>query len=302
MEVDTEAVPVKVAPEGSDESKEWGDFIIHGRDGTINLSKELYNGKGTIAFKEKNGENSEDRGDWPVELLLVYKQLVELRRAMNFYFFVDGVMKDDVREVSICLKESGLDFVQLFDLCEALGDKSIAYYCTYYIDIPIQNEIDGTVMLPLVYFRHYNGEFYSDVLLTMIEIGEGGLHFDEEIPLINSKKFDLEFYTEFCKLRTRLNGRLFETQNKILDVVRTFLDKYSFEVIGQAIKFGDYLGDSRKDNTKFIDMELHPMSDALGCYVASLIGTSEEFDTVNKVVTRVNKPATSLLRISEEDS
>jgi len=303
MEVDSEAVPVKVAPEGADEgSTVWGDFIIHGRDGTISLSKELFNGEGTIDFTTNSKENSEARGDWPTELLLVYKQLVELRRAMNFYFFIDGVMKDDVSEISVSLKEGGLDFLQLFYLCETLKDTSIAYYSTYYIEAPLQTSVDGTVMMPLVYLRHYNGQFYAEVIATMLDDDEGGFSFDEEIPLINAKKFDLEFYMKFCKLRTKLNGKLFENDYKILDIVKTFLDKYSYQTIGQAIKFGDFIGDSNKDGTKYTEMELHMMSDALGCYVASLVGTTEDFSTVEAVVTHVDKPATSLLRESGEGS
>lgn len=279
-----------------------GNFIIHGSDGTVSISKELYEGEACISFEHKD-KDTEVRGDWSVELLTEYKKLVDLRRAMNFYFFVDGVMKDDVKEVSEVMKSDGFDFTELFALCETIGDKSLAYYSTYYINIDIVDVAGEHYSFPLVHMRHSSGKFYSELLSTMLDIEDVDEPFSEEIPLINAKNLDIEFYLKFCKLRTRLNGKLFETNDKLFDSVIAFLDKYSYEIIGQAVKFGIYLGDGvLSDTLDYVTMEAQPMSNALGCYIGGVIDTTEEFETLNNVLTRVGGKATTLLRTDAEGS
>jgi hypothetical protein len=280
----------------------YGNLIIHGSDGFISISKELYEGDSCIVFEHMDTDN-EVYGDWSVELLFSYKRLVELRRAMNYYFFVDGIMKDDVKEVSEVMKDDGFNFTELFMLCVTLDDKSLSYYSTYYINIDVVNIEEKHFSFPFVHMRHSSGVFYSELLSTMFDIADAEDPFNEEIPLINAKPFDIEFYLEFSKMRTRLNGKLFETNNKLLNTVTTFLDKYSFEIIGQAIKFGDYLCDGIRDkNPDYISMDIHPMSNALGCYIANLISSTEEFKSLNNILENVGKKAITMLRVDTEGS
>lgn len=297
MEVDSTVV--KVAPI-VDETV-WGDFVLNGTDSVVIINKELFNGDGTITFTEGSDTRTEVRGSWSNTLLTTYKQLVELRKAMNFYFFVDGVMKDDVSEVSEGLRES-VDFSELFDLCETINDKSMAYYCSYFIEITLDTPRWGNFKFPLCYLRHFNGTYYAELLGTIIvgDDDERDDKFDQSVPLIDVKRFDMDFYFAFCELRTRLNGKMFVTCNKLQDVVIAFLDKYTYEVIGQAIKFGNSIGDAHGSATDLMDIDFHQVTEVCGCYFSSLVGDEKEFDVVNDVVTRADKPATKLLRGGED--
>lgn len=297
MEVDSTVV--KVAPEVV--KTDWGDLVLNSGDAIVVLSKELFNGEGTITFTNESNEKTEVHGDWSHTLLSAYRQLVELRKAMNFYFFVDGKMKDDVSEISEGLRES-VNFYEMFDLCESVGDKSMAYYCSYFMEVPLVTDW-GKFKFPLCYLRNFNGEFYAELLKAMLDEDEDvDNRFEQDVPLVKVNKFDMDFYFAFCGLRTRLNGKMFMTEHKLLDIVKEFLDQYSYEVIGQAIQFGDYIGDAHGRTDDLMTIDFHQITEVCGCYFATLVGDEEDFDTVNDVVTRADKPATQLMRDSEEEA
>lgn len=280
-------------PESSgDGAKSYGTFVLRGSSGTVNISKELFDGIGCIVFDNGVCEDSEVSGDWSNELLEKYVELCKLRRAMNFFFFVDGVMKDDVREVSEVWREE-LDFIQLFELSETLHDDGMAYYASYFIDIQISTPV-GEYTMPLIYLRHHDGIYYSDFIGNMLD--DLNERFIEPLYLINVGKFDMIVYKDFCKLRMKNNGKLYtDTKNLKKDVYET-LNKYSDEVLGTALEFANYIGDLTTEHDKVMVHEYHHYANVIGCVIGTQFRTSTEFSDINKYLTAINKPPTYLYK------
>lgn len=275
----------------------YGSLVLRGAVGMISISKELFDGVGCITFDNGVREDTEVSGGWSTELLEKYFELCKLRRAMNFFFFMDGIMKDDVREVSEALRDV-LDFSELFELCETLKDVGMAYYASYFIEIKFSTPV-GEHVLPLIYLRHHDGTYYSDLIGTMLgdeDMADGEERFSDTLHLINVGKFDFELYRNFCKLRVKHNGKLYaDTKHVIPDVYET-MSKYSDEALGAALDFANYIGDLTTEPDKVMEHPYHYYANCIGCVIGTQFQKLTEFTDLNEYLIAINKPPTHLFK------
>lgn len=293
----------------SDSAKTFADFIINCSGTEININKKLFNGIGTIDFKESEDEVSRTSVDFNVELVKKYVSLVELRRAMNFYFFVDGVMKDDVKEVSDTMKET-TDFIDLFSLCETLGDMSMAFFASYFIFIELDAGEIGKKKFPLCFLRHFSGKYYAELFDTVL--GDHDIdfreRFSEPIHLMQVRKLDLEYYYEICALRTKLNGKFMTIEkddtgsNKLLIIneVRDFLDKTLQPVLFNCVIFCDYIGDvASATPSEFDGVDFHGPTFCCSVFIAIMKKSIEKHVDLKFIEDELAKPYDTLFKVDD---
>lgn len=279
--------------------KTFADFIIKGSDGQINISKELFDDENTITFNVDSDKVTEVSGDWSTTLIKSYSDFATLRRDMNYYFFVKGIMKPDVKDFVEVKKEDGLDFNDLFDMCETLGDSSMAYFASYFVDIKLKFGSFGMHTFPLVFLRHYTGTYYSTFIETLLE--NSG---DDIVPdILTAKQFDAEFYYEFCALRTRLNGKMFDSDKCLNKDTIDFLDTIDTAVISNAIVFADAIRDCVSINTyhgteavNFSKLEFNDCACVCGAYLAIFLKSTNDFPSIKEAVEHYATVPTKLYR------